>query len=248
MLHIALCEDDAAELSLLSSMLEHYEKLHPRTIEYDGYPSAVPLLAALDRTPEAYDIFLLDILMPEVNGMDAARMIRQRRPAAPILFLTATTDFVEESYSVGARYYLLKPITEARLFRQLDQLCEAASHLPADQRLLLHTTDGSLYEFRPQSLLYAEASRNTFTCHLRNGTAVECLGPFAAFISSLLALPDFFKPHRSYVVHLTAIQELCHTELHMQNGDRIPIARGLYEPLKAAYLRACSAAEEGYDG
>ena len=36
MLHIALCEDDAAELSLLSSMLEHYEKLHPRTIEYDG--------------------------------------------------------------------------------------------------------------------------------------------------------------------------------------------------------------------
>ena len=34
----------------------------------------------------------------------------------------------------------------------------------------------------------------------------------------------------------------------MQNGDRIPIARGLYEPLKAAYLRACFAPEEGYDG
>lgn len=248
MLHIALCEDDAAELSQLLSLLEHYEKLHPRTIDCEGYSSAPSLLAALSKTPGAYDIFLLDILLPGMNGIAAAKAIRQHCPAAPILFLTSTTDYVEESYALGARYYLLKPITEDRLFIQLDRLCEAASQVQADQRILLHTTSGSLYELQSHDLLYAEASRNTFICYLTDGTTVECPGPFAGFTASLLELSGFFKPHRSYIVRLAAIQELCYRELRLQNGDRIPIARGFYDTVKAAYLRACFEQEDPHHG
>ena len=69
-----------------------------------------------------YDLLLLDVLMPGVSGMQAAREIRERNSRTEIVFLTSSPEYAVESYSVRAHYYLLKPVTEEKLFPILDRL------------------------------------------------------------------------------------------------------------------------------
>ena len=78
---------------------------------------------------EPFSLYLLDILMPGVDGLAAAREIRTFDEAAQIVFLTTSPGFAYESYGVRALDYLLKPVDEELLFALLDKLCCKSSAL-----------------------------------------------------------------------------------------------------------------------
>ena len=77
-------------------------------------PFCRALLFAWEDEPSA-DILLLDILMGQMNGMELARRLRQRRERLQILFITGTPDFVFAGYGVEAVSYLMKPVKEEEL-------------------------------------------------------------------------------------------------------------------------------------
>ena len=61
--------------------------------------------------------------MPLLNGMDAARELRQRDKSVKIIFLTSSPEFALESYEVKAQGYVLKPIAYDKLKKLLDEMC-----------------------------------------------------------------------------------------------------------------------------
>ena len=84
--------------------------------------SAAALLDAARH--ERFTLYLLDIMMPGLNGMDAAREIRGFDKAADIIFLTSSPGFAYDSYSVKALEYLLKPIDEEKLERAISDVMQ----------------------------------------------------------------------------------------------------------------------------
>lgn len=58
-----------------------------------------------------YNVFLLDILMPDVNGISLGRCIREKSNDVPIIFITSTKDFAFEAYGVNAIQYLATLLT-----------------------------------------------------------------------------------------------------------------------------------------
>ncbi len=83
------------------------------------------LLASMER--ENYDLLFLDVLMPGLSGIQAAREIRQKNENIKIVFLTSSPEYAVESYSVQATNYLLKPATEERLFPRIGSACRFAA-------------------------------------------------------------------------------------------------------------------------
>lgn len=81
---IALCDDDEKELSNIRSLLDSYQKTHNIPFTYQEYHSSCEL--ALQASKERFDIYLLDILMPHMTGMQLAREIRTFDHAADIIF------------------------------------------------------------------------------------------------------------------------------------------------------------------
>lgn len=100
---ILLCEDDANLGMVLKNYLELNE--YDVTLERDGRLG----LAAFQR--EKFDICLLDVMMPNMDGFTLAEEIRDVDPDIPLFFLSAKTmkDDIIQGYKLGADDYITKP-------------------------------------------------------------------------------------------------------------------------------------------
>ena len=124
-MRIAICDDNKDELALISSIIDAYIQERNAPVFYRAYYSATELLAKAEH--DSYDFYLLDMVMPTVNGMAAAREIRMFAKVAKIAFLTSSPEFAIESYSVKACNYILKPVAKEKLFFALDDVMETAN-------------------------------------------------------------------------------------------------------------------------
>ena len=119
-MYIAVCDDQTEELKDLTELLGAWETDRGTPVRVKSFRSAAALLDAARH--ERFTLYLLDIMMPGLNGMDAAREIRGFDKAADIIFLTSSPGFAYDSYSVQALEYLLKPIRTKTLYPILDRL------------------------------------------------------------------------------------------------------------------------------
>lgn len=113
MTRIAFCDDDAALLHQMQDFLEQYRTLRGVQLELASYTKPMELLADIEAGVR-FDVLFLDVLMPGINGINAAREIRRYDTAVQIIFVTSSSEFAVQSYVVGAYYYQLKPICAVR--------------------------------------------------------------------------------------------------------------------------------------
>ncbi|OQW32670.1 MAG: DNA-binding response regulator [Nitrospira sp. SG-bin1] len=91
------------------------------------------------------DLILLDISMPLLNGLDAARQIKKLQPSAKLLFLTMHTSpsYVKEAFDVGASGYLLKRSAPMELTLAIDAVLKGQQYLtPSITKVMLAPTLG----------------------------------------------------------------------------------------------------------
>lgn len=231
-LRIAICDDDNRDLLLIASMLESYRHVRKAELSYVSFQSATELLASLDSRD--YDLLLLDVLMPGVNGIQAAREIRECNSRMEIVFLTSSPEFAVESYSVRAHYYLLKPATEEKLFPILDRLM---SDFKRPEDALCIKTQTSVFSLPYGKIEYIEVRAKKLYFYLTDGSNREVSGSLADFERVLLKQSDFIKVHRSYLVNLQWVLELQQGALMTVTGRRVPVARTAYPQVRTAYTQ-----------
>lgn len=234
-LKIAICDDAVSELSNIVSILDAYRERNPSrdAFTYTTFDNPFALLAAVEGS-NAYDMILLDIVMPGMSGIDAAREIRTRDKAVKIIFLTTSPEFAVDSYAVDAFYYALKPIRKDKLFPILDKAC--ADIRKQDESGILVKCKTGLTRIPLHMLQYTEISGRTISYHLINGTVLEEIGAMAKLEQVLLAYPQFAKPHRAFIVNLDCIDILTLREVKLNSNAAVPVARGIYADFKARYL------------
>lgn len=109
---ILLAEDD----SNLGSLLKSY--LAAKQMETSLFENGIKALRSFE--VKHYDLCILDIMMPEMDGITLAKEIRKINPAVPVIFLTAKSqkDDILEGFKTGADDYIIKPfIMEELLYR-----------------------------------------------------------------------------------------------------------------------------------
>ena len=131
---IAICDDDSQELDHIICLLNTYISINNLTglLSYQTFNSSFDLAEKAPK--EKYDLYLLDVIMPCLNGIDLAGSIRSFDKAADIIFLTTSSEFAVESYRIKASNYLLKPLVEKDFFNALDDII---SQSITDEKIIL---------------------------------------------------------------------------------------------------------------
>lgn len=235
MLRIAICDDNISDLSNIVSIVNDYifMQRNKLEIEYVVFQKSVDLIAAME-SGQHFDLMLLDILMPLMTGMDAAKEIRQYNQDVKIIFSTSSPEFAVESYSVGAFYYAIKPIWKENLFLLLDKVI--AEIKVAEGTSFLIKSKTGLTRIYTTRLEYAEVIGRTIFYHITSGSVIEAVGSMVKLEEELLDHPGFIKPHRSFIINMDFIDTLSQREIVMRSHAMVPIAKANYKSVKSAYI------------
>jgi len=231
-MHIAVCDDNKDELSRISSLLEVYCKEYDSSVTYEVFHNAIDLLETM--RVRRFDLLLLDILMPGITGMDAAKEIRRTNSEIPIIFLTSSREFAVESYRVGAVDYIMKPACKDEIFPSIHK--QLARFMQKDAYLTLKTGNG-IIKLPFSQIVYVEVINRKVQFLLANNEVRITYGYLSDYEGSLLSDPHFYKPHRSYIVNLRQVTELNKEGFTTMIGKRVPVARDAFSNAKAAYMK-----------
>lgn len=169
MIRIAVCDDNGIQLELIKEFYDVYINEHPGTIEVDYFSSGNELIESLENND--YDIFILDLVMPGINGIEVARILRNLKSGGKILFLSASKDYVFDAFSVKASDYLIKPITPENLFRKTESLIrEINAENP--KSIVVRTVNGISNIFE-KDICFIENVNRAPCYHLLDGSVVE---------------------------------------------------------------------------
>lgn len=215
-MNIAYCEDEKIQKEILEELLCRWGK-----VDLVWYESAEQMLFECDgRYP--FDLIILDIQMRNQNGMELARQIRRDDPQVPLLFLTATKEYVFEGYEVNALRYLIKPIQPSQLFAILGEIQASTK-----RSILLNGNRIDL-----NALVYVEAEAHY--CHLvfEDHRQKEKIG-----IRELKTMLDdsFVMIHRSYLVNIAKVDQIRREELSA-GSFTLPIARSQLKTVNEAFI------------
>ncbi len=112
-MRILCVDDEPLILQLTTSLCEEMEGV----AEVKGFTDALTALSWLD-TNET-DLAILDIDMPQMNGLVLAAEIKKKRPDTRIIFLTGYSQYALDAFAVHASGYLLKPINREKLYEEI---------------------------------------------------------------------------------------------------------------------------------
>lgn len=232
MLRIAVCDDSPDFLEQVTSLLNRWPD-KPSGLKYECFSDGDALLHAHTETP--FDIILLDVVMPLLNGIDTARELRGQDKSVKIVFLTSSPEFAVDSYTVKANNYLLKPVDASALYLCLDELY---ADIRQKARSIVVQSSHAAYRVELDSIEHIEAQNKHVLFALSDGRTIESIEPLYSLEGKLLLSDGFFKCHRSYMVNLYQIDTYTAKEIKMRSGCRIPISRTCHKEFEAAYFAA----------
>lgn len=180
-MYIAVCDDQIVELEKLTALLQAWQSDRRSDVRFQTFRSGGQLLDAA--RAERFTLYLLDVLMPGMTGMDAAREIRSFDAAADIIFLTTSPGFAYESYGVRAAEYLLKPINAKLLYPVLDKLY-LRDQKPQDG--LTVKSNGMLVRLPFSQLSYVEVNGKHLFFNMADGTVHEVAASMREYEGALL--------------------------------------------------------------
>lgn len=229
MYRLAICDDNQADVIYLSSFLEKWAEKEEKALKIESFPSAEAFLFQYEEE-KSFDILLLDIEMGDMNGIELARKIRRENHLVQIIFITGYMEYVAEGYDVEALHYLLKPVTEEKLYGVLDR---AAERLKSKEKELCLTLPGSVTRIALCEIRYLEVRRNYVTIHgAEDYTVKKTLNELEEELDG-----SFCRTGRSYIVNLHFVKKITRTQVILKDGREIPLSRNCYEKMNRAVIQ-----------
>lgn len=193
MYRIAIVEDEIKDARRLYSLLAQYAKDKGKQFEITCIENA---FLFLEQYHHQYELVFMDICMPGLDGMQAARDLRGIDHSVVLVFLTSLAQYAVESYDVEAADYILKPVTAAAMELKMPRILRRCQ---AEQGEIIVRTEGSMVRLKPYDLYYVEI----FNHHIHYMTANGVLRAYGTLKEIEKNLPDgFFRVNNQAIVNL----------------------------------------------
>ncbi len=233
MIHIALCDDDTIFLDRLhQAVKDWFQKNRPQqTVEIQTFCDGKALL---DSTGKPFDIFFLDIEMPTISGLEAAKRIREKQANAILIFLTAHEEFAMEGYRVNAIRYLWKLDLDKYLPETLEAALKEAAKIRRGSLSVSHYGSTTVIPF--EEILYIQHLLRSSQIHTVSFGVVKDNRRLKE-LYSILDEKQFVYIDRGTFVNLDYVFQIRGNTIVLRNKEELPASRGMLPLIKLAINR-----------
>ena len=224
-MRIALCDGNAASLKNTKKIIYEYANLRGIELLAEEYCSGSKLL----ENAEEYTLIILDYKLRDINGLETARRLRKKNPACAIIFLSAYTGFILDSFEVAPYRFLLKPLNRDILFAALDDFFKGNSETRP-----LWVKDGvDTFCLNTGEIIYLEADNKNCYISLRD-KKIRCHKTMAR-VYGALPKRNFGRINRAYVVNFNYISSYSSENVILRNGERLHVGRSYFKSFREEY-------------
>ncbi len=237
MFKIAICDDDAVERERTAALLELYLRDRPQlSALLSQFEDGRALLDAAEQGKD-FDLYLLDILIPEPNGIEVGKALREKGLDGAIIYLTSSPDYAVDSYQARAFFYLLKPVEQELLFDVLDRALTAIQKRKDEATIV--NVPGGLRSIPLDDILYIERVGRSMRYYLTDGKTVDSRPIRSSFRDAaipLLSDSRFSRCGASFILNLHHVKQVTREAAILDSGERVPLSRAAYGEVKRAWM------------
>lgn len=228
MYQIGICDDEPV-------FIQHVVKEIEEILRSHGIPHKIHTFGSLPHLDSylqcaSLDLLFLDVLFNEENGMDFARQLRKDGNEIPVVFLTCSTDFILDGYTVEASGYLVKPVPSDKLEETL-----LRTYRKYKKNMVILQSSSQTLSLKLDEVLYLEIENKKLSVHMTDGTVLKVQIPLNILLKKLPS-EQFVQCHRSYVVSLPTICSISRYVIELKNHEKIPISKKNYRNVQNALL------------
>lgn len=229
-MNVAICDDMLPFAEALKDLI--FSCCAKRDWSFKGKIFSAPQMLLATDLKDTQAVFL-DIDMPQINGLEVARELRQRYREMVIVFVTQYPQYAPEGYCVNAFRYLLKNRLEEQLEECMDALEEK---LFEDQEtIILQQKDRFEEVLLNDIVLFAGTDRRAVLLYTRTQSEpIECSGKLSDF-EDRLKDSGFLRLQKSYLVNMRYIEKISNYRAKIKNGMEIKVSTQNYAKIGQTY-------------
>ena len=216
MIRIAVCEDSIPVQAQIEDHIS--EMLTDCPVEV--FSSGEELLSFLSREKRRFSLYLMDISLPGISGIETAAAIRERDPYALIIYITDYKEYVYEVFETLPYRFITKPIDKDIFHKAIS---DAVNYITDRGELFHFHVDRIQYQIPFQEIIYFESNLRRVTLH----TGKEAFSFYGRLrdLSEHLNPMLFVRTHASYLVNMEFIRSIRDAEVLLSTGEHIPVSR-----------------------
>lgn len=201
MYHIAMVEDELEFSEQLQEYLEKYQQENHVKFKISVFHDGAEIL---EEYKPLYDIILLDIEMPKVNGMEAAEQIREMDNDVVLMFITNMASYAINGYEVGALDFVMKPINYYTFSMKMTRALKRVKQ--KDQQEILLTLPDGVKKLEINQIQFIEV-QNRMLHYYTMEDVYEVRGTMQS-VEKLMEPYPFVKCNHWYMVNLKHVSEV----------------------------------------
>ena len=233
MTHIALCDDDRNAIPVISGAARSAFEARGFQVKLDTFTTGQDLLAALDLRP--YDLILLDIDMPGLDGIEVGKRVKAFDHAIPVVFVSECEERVFESFSVQPLGFVRKSnflndiAAVVEMYEKYRDMTQSAEHVEFAART-------SLVSLKISQIRYMEGSRNYQMVFLIDQDEPVEIKMTMEKLEQKMQPYGFIRIHKGYLVNYRFIRRIDTSQVILMDGTELPIGRSKVPEVRAQYL------------
>ena len=213
---IAICDDQKTDINIVLDTLREHTAF--KNCEVLCFESAAELLKSF-KQGMPFDIAFLDVDMPETNGINLGKQIKELRENTFIVFVSSYPQYAIEAFDCEAFSYLLKPLDKEKTNTVLNRLLQRYSN---DNKYHIIKIRGETLRIAIKELYYIECFNKHLLYHLKNKSFDTVANLSDAYDS--LKKNGFLQVHQGYIVNMDKISHFDKFSVILDDGRAVPIS------------------------
>ncbi|WP_122641947.1 LytR/AlgR family response regulator transcription factor [Luxibacter massiliensis] len=231
MVKIAVCDDNVNMAAELEALLLEIETLYKIDMDIDIFFDGKTLCNSIE-LGNKYDMIYLDIRMKEVNGISAAKKIREKDLDTILIYVSSYDSYLKQLFEVQPFRFLDKPVDRERF---CSTFIKAYQKIMDNSIFFQYKFNKEIYRVPVKEIMYFESDNRVI--HLVMETRID------RFYGKLNVVEEWFRNskmvflriHQSYLVNFTYIKCMGFTKLELFNGKVLPISDERQKKIRDKY-------------